>query len=98
HGLNATVRRLRAALGCSAAAPFIETLPRRGYRFVAPVERVTADMRSVVSTKLARLMLLPFRVLRTDAETDFLAFAIPDAVAAAMVGVRGVVIRSPIVG
>jgi DNA-binding winged helix-turn-helix (wHTH) protein len=29
HGLNATVRRLRAALGCSAAAPFIETLPRR---------------------------------------------------------------------
>jgi DNA-binding winged helix-turn-helix (wHTH) protein/tetratricopeptide (TPR) repeat protein len=98
HGLNATVRRLRAALGCSAAAPFIETLPRRGYRFVAPVERVTADMRSVVSTKLTRLMLLPFRVLRTDAETDFLAFAIPDAVAAAMVGVRGVVIRSPIVG
>ena len=38
HGLNAAVRRLREALGDSADAPrFIETLPRRGYRFVAPV-------------------------------------------------------------
>lgn len=98
HGLNAAVRRLRAALGCSPAKPIIETLPRRGYRFVAPVERLTADTRAAGSAKLMRLMLLPFRALRTDAETDFLAFAIPDAVAAAMVGLRGVVIRSPIVG
>ena len=38
HGLNAAVKRLREALGDSAAAPrFIETLPRRGYRLVAPV-------------------------------------------------------------
>jgi DNA-binding winged helix-turn-helix (wHTH) protein len=39
HGLNAAVKRLRAALGDTAAAPrFIETIPRRGYRFIAPVE------------------------------------------------------------
>jgi TolB-like protein/DNA-binding winged helix-turn-helix (wHTH) protein len=39
HGLNAAVNRLREALGDSAENPrFIETLPRRGYRFVAPVE------------------------------------------------------------
>jgi len=37
HGLNAAVRRLRDALGDSADVPrFIETLPRRGYRFIAP--------------------------------------------------------------
>ena len=35
HGLNAAVRRLRDALDDSAAAPrFIETLPKRGYRFI----------------------------------------------------------------
>ena len=40
HSLNAAIRRLREALGDSASAPrFIETLPRRGYRFIAPVER-----------------------------------------------------------
>ena len=37
HGLNAAVRRLRDALGDSADVPrFVETLPRRGYRFIAP--------------------------------------------------------------
>jgi Tol biopolymer transport system component/DNA-binding winged helix-turn-helix (wHTH) protein len=37
--LNAAIRRLREALGDSAETPrFIETLPRRGYRFMAPVD------------------------------------------------------------
>ena len=39
QGVNAAVRRLREALSDSADAPrFIQTLPRRGYRFIAPVE------------------------------------------------------------
>ena len=39
RSLNAAIRRLREALGDSAVGPrFIETLPRRGYRFIAPVE------------------------------------------------------------
>jgi Tol biopolymer transport system component/DNA-binding winged helix-turn-helix (wHTH) protein len=39
HGLNAAVQRLRQALGDTAANPrFVETLSRRGYRFVAPVQ------------------------------------------------------------
>jgi len=39
HGVNAAVNRLREALGDSADRPvFIETLPRRGYKFIAPVE------------------------------------------------------------
>jgi Tol biopolymer transport system component/DNA-binding winged helix-turn-helix (wHTH) protein len=41
-GLNAAVKRVREVLHDSAASPvFIETLPRRGYRFIAPVEIVT---------------------------------------------------------
>lgn len=40
-GLNHAIRRLREALGDSAHSPvFIETIPRRGYRFVAPVEMI----------------------------------------------------------
>src|SRR5215470_15395279 len=39
--LNSTVKRLRESLGDSADAPrFIETIPRRGYRFISPVERL----------------------------------------------------------
>ena len=39
HGLNSAVNRLRDALGDSSEAPrFVETLPRRGYRFIGTVE------------------------------------------------------------
>ena len=39
HSVNSSIKRLREALGDEAATPrFIETLPRHGYRFIAPVE------------------------------------------------------------
>jgi Tol biopolymer transport system component/DNA-binding winged helix-turn-helix (wHTH) protein len=39
HGLNSAVRRLRDVLGDSADAPkFVETLPRRGYRFIGTID------------------------------------------------------------
>ena len=39
HGLNAAVRRLREALGDSADTPrFVETIPRKGYRLIAPID------------------------------------------------------------
>jgi DNA-binding winged helix-turn-helix (wHTH) protein len=38
HGLNSAINRIREALGDTAANPrFVETLARRGYRFIAPV-------------------------------------------------------------
>jgi cholera toxin transcriptional activator len=44
HGVNSAVNRLREALGDKASNPrFVETLARRGYRFLAPVERITPD-------------------------------------------------------
>jgi DNA-binding winged helix-turn-helix (wHTH) protein len=44
HGLNTVINRLRETLGDSASNPrFIETLARRGYRFVAPVRTAAGD-------------------------------------------------------
>jgi DNA-binding winged helix-turn-helix (wHTH) protein len=41
HGVNSAVNRIREALRDTASSPrFVETLARRGYRFVAPVERI----------------------------------------------------------
>jgi cholera toxin transcriptional activator len=41
HGVNSAMNRIREALGDKAASPrYLETLARRGYRFVAPVERI----------------------------------------------------------
>ena len=43
HSLNTAVNKIREALGDSASSPrFVETLARRGYRFIAPVQREEA--------------------------------------------------------
>jgi cholera toxin transcriptional activator len=44
HSLNTAINKLRDVLGDTASNPrFIETLPRRGYRFIAPVEWIGAE-------------------------------------------------------
>src|SRR4029077_11219860 len=54
NSLNTSINKLREALGDSAESPrFIETLPRRGYRFIAPVNGIQAgasvDLRKSIS-------------------------------------------------
>src|SRR5262245_13905832 len=91
QGLNFCVRQIREALGDDADTPrFLETLPRRGYRFVASVARAEP----VEAPRLTRLIVLPFRVLRPDPETDFLAFSLPDALTSSLGGLRALVVRS----
>ena len=43
---------------------------------------------------LTRLVVLPFRVLRSDPETDFLAFSLPDAIATSLSGNPSMIVRS----
>ncbi len=62
HSLNAAVKRLRAALGDDADNPtFVETLPRRGYRFIASLASGgTIAMPPVIPDYKVRLAVLPF--------------------------------------
>ena len=46
-----------------------------------------------VAPRPTRVIVLPFRILRPDAETDFLAFSLPDAVAASLANLESVVVR-----
>ena len=77
--LNTAVARLRQALGDSADHPrFIETLPKRGYRFVAPVF-TTLEAKSALPHR-ARLLVLPFINLSGDPAQDYFCDAITDEV------------------
>src|SRR2546421_5985250 len=50
NSLNTSINKLREALGDSAENPrFIETLPRRGYRFIAPVTSVEGTTRGTAT-------------------------------------------------
>lgn len=52
HGLNFCIKQIRTALGDNAQAPlYIETLPRRGYRFIAPVEKIEQSEDSTLNTE-----------------------------------------------
>jgi len=54
HGLNAAVNKLRRALGDAAEKPhYIETLPRKGYRFIAPIAGLAAIVPSVDSPQIS---------------------------------------------
>jgi eukaryotic-like serine/threonine-protein kinase len=91
QGLNFCIRQIREVLGDIADAPrFIETLPRRGYRFLLPVE----TPRAVESNAVRSLIVLPFRMLRPDPATDFLAFSLPEGLTTSLSGLKSVVVRS----
>lgn len=52
QGLNTAINKLRDALGDSAASPrFVETVPRRGYRFTFPIDPAPVKDQQVMSAK-----------------------------------------------
>ena len=60
HGLNTALRKLRQALGDEAETPhYIETLPRRGYRFIAPIQEA-AELETQTTPRAAGLQRWPF--------------------------------------
>jgi DNA-binding winged helix-turn-helix (wHTH) protein/tetratricopeptide (TPR) repeat protein len=93
QGLNFCIRQIREALGDEATSPrYVETLPRRGYRFLMPVESPAAAARLAVP----RLIVLPFRMLRPDPDIDFLAFSLPEAITSSLSGLESLVVRSSV--
>ncbi|HYL38780.1 MAG TPA: protein kinase [Bryobacteraceae bacterium] len=78
--------------------------PENRYR---TADELAADVRAVlrlddssvqVETRtVKRLIVLPFRSLRADPDTDFLAFSLPDAIAASLAGLSSLVVRSSLV-
>jgi DNA-binding winged helix-turn-helix (wHTH) protein len=91
QGLNFCIRQIREAVGDTAVSPrFIETLPRRGYRFLLPVETPPA----VEPKAIRSLIVLQFRMLRPDPGTDFLAFSLPEALSTSLSALKSVVVRS----
>lgn len=72
-GVDYCIYRIRAVLGDKARAPrFVETLPGRGYRFIAPVERERSFAEPTVAV-------LPFANLNGDPGKDYFADGVTDA-------------------
>jgi TolB-like protein/Tfp pilus assembly protein PilF len=72
HGLNKAMNRLRTALGDSSENPhFIETLSRKGYRFIASTVNANLPVNATAEPPKIRLAILPLDNLNGDPEQEF---------------------------
>ena len=106
--LHATMYEQPPALTGSPAVTAVDRVIRRAMakRTVdrpASAEAMAEELRAIradtggrpaVARPLTRLVVLPFRVLRTDPETDFLAFSLPDAIATSLSASPSLIVRS----
>lgn len=91
HSLNAAVMKLREALGDAAENPlYIETVPKRGYRFIAPfVSSAEVHERSVNDSPLPSIAVLPFVNLSADKENEYFSDGLADDIIDALTRLRG---------
>jgi TolB-like protein/tetratricopeptide (TPR) repeat protein len=84
RGINKAINRLRQALGDSVEKPhFIETLPRRGYRFIAPVERTVSS-----------IAVLPLDDLSGDPNQEYWADGITDELVTQIAKIKAIKVIS----
>jgi TolB-like protein/Tfp pilus assembly protein PilF len=93
--LSVNIFNLRKALGTEAGAePFIETVPRRGYRFAAGVRAVVEESAvrrppSAIST----LAVLPFKTLSADRSDEYLGLGLADALIMRLSKIQRLIVR-----
>lgn len=85
--LKKAVNRIREVLGDSADSPhFIETVPRRGYRFIGTIQRELSPFRS--------LAILPLEDLSHDPEQEYFAEGMTEALIAALAKISALRVTS----
>jgi serine/threonine protein kinase/tetratricopeptide (TPR) repeat protein len=110
--LHATLNEQPPALTGSPAVAAVDRVIRRALAKrpadrLASADAMADELRGIrslatestpaVAHALMRLVVLPFRVLRPDPETDFLAFSLPDAIATSLSGISSLVVRSSVI-
>ena len=107
--LHATLNEQPPALTGSPAVASADRVIRRALAKKpddrpASAEAMAAELRAIrgmqgddtpaFARPLPRLVVMPFRVLRADPDTDFLAYSLPDAIATSLSGIGSIVVRS----
>ena len=96
HSLHNAIARLRVALGDSVETPrYIETLPRRGYRFLARVDEVKSEPSIPLLRQdsnhghgIQALAVLPLADLSGDAERDYFADGMTEALITSLAKIK----------
>jgi len=107
--LNATLTEQPPALAGSAAVAAVDRVSRRALAKKPEGRPASAEamaeqlkgLRSLdghdpraMARALTRVVVLPFRILRPDPDTDFLAYSLPDAITTSLAGIGSLIVRS----
>jgi len=88
HSIHAAVKRLRDALRDSAEKPrYVETMARRGYRFICPVE--TFDSKPVGAVDQRSIAVLPFADMSGDKENEYFSDGLAEEIINKLTHVTG---------
>jgi TolB-like protein/tetratricopeptide (TPR) repeat protein len=101
--LTVTVSKLRKALGESPTHRYIETVPRRGFRFIASVNEVchpTAGLQNgrrsqptETCSRVKAIAVLPFKSLSPDENDDYLGLGVADTLITKLSGLQQIIVR-----
>ena len=98
-GLNKVITKIREVLADSAASPrFVETLPKRGYRFIAPIEKLAPEqgarrtsepMGAKRAERAPAIAVLPFANMSKDKEDEYFSDGLSEEIINALTKVPG---------
>ena len=92
QGLNHCIRQIRTALGDNAETPrYIETLPRRGYRFIYPVTAASFPSEAAASARRPKGRAIPYKIVA-------LAAAVVAFIVAGVAGLNVAGLRNRLLG
>ncbi len=92
HGLAVAIKKIREAVGDSAENPrFVETLPKRGYRFISPVERAAAAIPRRHSSQPS-IAVLPFANIGANKENEYFGDGLAEEIINALAQTRGLMV------
>ncbi len=103
HSLHNAIARIRETLGDSAGTPrYIETLPRRGYRFIEPVDDVKRETavsalhrsRKCDPREIQSVAVLPLEDLSADSADDYFADSMTEALITSLAKIKALRIIS----
>jgi DNA-binding winged-HTH domains len=94
--LTRTISDLRKALGDDAKDPrFIQTIPRSGYRLIAPVVSSTRSQpeKSTETNSIRSIAVLPFKPLVPDRRDELLELGMADTLITKLSGIKQIIVR-----
>lgn len=93
NALTRVIKEIRRAIGDEAYTPrYIETVPKRGYRFKAEVAQVAVTAAADLQQHIPTMTVLPFKLLASEGD-EYLGLGIADALITRLSNVRQLIVR-----